>query len=251
MTENDRTLGPITIGPWKNKFCLEFSSADFVEEIGARDFIRAIGFGWAIRLRLPSRILKPIRSLSGHDSTSYGISLSNLGNGYDLFTVEFGPQTYDSSTSKSWSLLLPWKQWRHIRTSYYGRDGEHVFTAKHGTDFHIENDQRELCPKRQFEFEDFDGARIVAKTHIEEREWHRGEGWFKWLRLFFKPAIRRSLDIQFNQGVGPQKGSWKGGVLGHSIDMLPGESQESAFRRYCQVGLTRKHKCVLKFLREL
>ena len=33
--------------------------------------------------------------------------------------------------------------------------------------------------------------------------------------------------------------TWMGGAIGHSIDMLPGELHEAAFRRYCdQKGLT-------------
>ena len=32
---------------------------------------------------------------------------------------------------------------------------------------------------------------------------------------------------------GSKKGSWKGGTIGHGIDMLPGELHEGAFRRYC------------------
>lgn len=46
-------------------------------------------------------------------------------------------------------------------------------------------------------------------------------------------AVRRSLDIQFSGETGTRKGSWKGGTVGHSIDMLPGELHEAAFRRYC------------------
>jgi hypothetical protein len=41
------------------------------------------------------------------------------------------------------------------------------------------------------------------------------------------------LDIRFSEETGRRKGSWKGGTLGHGIDMLPGELHEAAFRRYC------------------
>jgi hypothetical protein len=52
-------------------------------------------------------------------------------------------------------------------------------------------------------------------------------------------TVRRSLDLQFSAEVGKRKGSWKGGTIGHSIDMMPGELHEAAFRRYCaQQGLT-------------
>ena len=91
----------------------------------------------------------------------------------------------------------------------------------------------ESCPSLSFEFDDFDAERIVAKTRIDEREWRFGEGWFKWLSLFRRPKVIRSLDIRFSSETGRRKGSWKGGTIGHSIDMLPGELHEAAFRRYC------------------
>jgi hypothetical protein len=95
------------------------------------------------------------------------------------------------------------------------------------------------CPAPRFDFLDFDGERITATTRIEEREWRLGEGRFKWLSIFRRPKVCRSLDLQFSSEVGRRKGSWKGGTIGHSIDMLPGELHEAAFRRYCaKEGLT-------------
>ena len=81
--------------------------------------------------------------------------------------------------------------------------------------------------------DDSDGSLVVASTHIEEREWRLGTGLFRWLSWFVKPKIRRSLSIEFSSEVGPEKGSWKGGLMGTGIDMLPGELHEAAFRRYC------------------
>ena len=57
---------------------------------------------------------------------------------------------------------------------------------------------------------------------------------FKWLSWFVAPKISRSLMLQFQKETGRRKKSWKGGTVGHSIRMLPGELHESAFRRYCQ-----------------
>jgi len=105
-------------------------------------------------------------------------------------------------------------------------------------------------PKACFEFEDYDGKKIVAATHIEEREWKRGTGWFKWLSLIWSNKVSRSLDIRFSEEVGPEKGSWKGGTLGHGIEMLPGELHEAAFRRYCeQEHRAKSRKFRIKFLK--
>lgn len=167
----------------------------------------------------------------------FGFSLSNMGNGYDFLQIFYGPQTHDSSTTKSWSKHLPWKQWRMVRHSLYTPDGDHFYTQKNFRELFAKQDE---CPTVAFGFEDYDGELIVATCRIEEREFHRGEGWFKWLRHFYPPMIRRSLDLKFSAEVGPEKGSWKGGTIGHGIDMLAGETPREAFQRYCQKDHERK-----------
>lgn len=161
--------------------------------------------------------------------------------------VFLGAQTHDSTTTKSWCKSLPWKQWRHVRHSMYGLSGEHHFTQldadrrKGGDHWEARQAAEKSCPVAKFLFRDFDGMFIVATARMEEREWHLGEGWFKWLSVFRKPRVHRSLDLEFSQEVGKDKGSWKGGTLGHGIEMLPGEDHEAAFRRYCAAGSTSKH----------
>lgn len=166
----------------------------------------------------------------------YGFSISD-----GFLNVSYGARTNDSDTDKHWGYFLPWMQWRHVRRSWYGPDGRHIETLRDTTDREERKEQWEwlrefekgLC-LTEFVFDDFDGQRIVASTHIEEREWRFGAGCWKWLSVFRKPRIHRSLDIVFSAEVGPRKGSWKGGTVGHSIDMLPGELHEAAFKRYCE-----------------
>ena len=152
--------------------------------------------------------------------------------------VFFGPQTHDSSTTRDWCTHLPWTQWRFVRESFYGLDGELLRTfsdreSRGWANISAKIEYEETVPKRTFSFRDYDGEQIEATTHIEEFEWRFGEGCFKWLSVFRKPKIRRSLDITFSKEVGRQKGSWKGGTIGHSIEMLPGELHAEAFARYC------------------
>lgn len=82
----------------------------------------------------------------------------------------------------------------------------------------------------------YDKSETIACVHIEEREWIRGK--WKWLRAILKhfPScvfIKRTLDIEFRDEVGSRKGSWKGGVLGCSHEMLPGESVGDCWKRFC------------------
>lgn len=240
LSDNDKNYGPLTIGTWHRSFTFYLRGGD-EDYCVVKSSLLIAGFGYAARLTLPD-ILK--------HSHQYGFSLSDMGNGYDFFQLFYGPQTYDSSTTKSWSKSFPWKQWRHKRTSLYRPDGTHFYTE--GKNFIEFMEAKERCPKTSYEFEDFDGQKIMANCVTEEREWHKGSGWFKWLSWFYKPWIKRSLDISFNSEVGPGKGSWKGGTIGHGIDMLDGETQEEAFRRYCNIP--HKHKgreYKLKFLRTL
>ena len=164
-------------------------------------------------------------------SREYGFTFSE-GN---LHTY-FGPQTHDSRTTKSRVFFLPWRNWRFIRHSLYDLEGKHFHTEYDGarSAWAAQTAIRDACPKTRFEFEDFDGQRITATAHIEEREWRFGTGVFRWLSWFRRSSVKRDLMIEFNAEVGPEKGSWKGGTTGHSIEMLPGELHDAAFKRYCE-----------------
>lgn len=158
----------------------------------------------------------------------------------DALHLSFGPQTNSSVDTKSKVFFLPWKNWRFIRQSWYGPTGQHIETLWETSDREVRSAQldwrlefEKKLVKTRFEIEDFDGQRIGVSTHIEEREWRFGTGAFAWLSLFRRRKIVRSLDIRFDKEVGKEKGSWKGGLIGTSIEMLPGELHEAAFRRYC------------------
>lgn len=261
LTDNDRHFWRFDLGErhtdWK-PLSLVLQSGDD-EYRGCALMIRA--FGWSLRLRLP-QVIKPyvIRHKAGWDAATverigrdwydeihpceYGFSLSD-----GFLQVFLGPQTHDSETTKSWSKFLPWTQWRFIRQSWFGLEGEHLRTDYETSSLTVRHAQwqaqyefEENMPKAAFEIEDYDGSRIKAKTHIEEREWRFGTGWFKWLSLFRSPKVRRSLDIEFDSEVGPEKGSWKGGLMGTGIEMLPGELHEAAFRRFCEQDQRGKYR---------
>lgn len=88
-----------------------------------------------------------------------------------------------------------------------------------------------------FEYQDpYDKTKTIARCNIEEREWVRGS--WGWLRAILKyvpgcRAIKREIEIQFRDEVGKEKGSWKGGVVGTSFEMLPGETMTQCWERFC------------------
>ena len=253
--DNDYYLGPLTFAkdrPSYRPWAVVLAS-------GCEDYpgasLRVSGFGRTAVLALPQWLLRPYREKVypkswgaetierlgrnwcwSIDPRQYGVSLSD-----GHLNVSLGRQTMDSSTEQRWSCFLPWTQWRHVRRSFYGQNGEHVATLPNTGKSYLGDKSRwereraiaDATPTLSFEFRDFDGEQITATTKIEEREWHFGTGWFKWLAWFRAPKVSRSLDLRFSAEVGRRKGSWKGGTIGHAIEMRPGELHEAAFRRYC------------------
>ena len=160
----------------------------------------------------------------------------------DFLLVYLGRQSMDSETEQNWSCFLPWVDHRFVRFSLYDLEGKHFWTQletpklnpeERRKAFVAEDAAKAEVPKVSFKFQDFDGEEIIATTHLQEREWWRGTKWCSWLSVFYRPIIRRSLDIEFSKEVGPRKGSWKGGTIGHGAVVQPGELHEAAFRRYC------------------
>lgn len=254
-SDNDRYFGPFTYAKAEGKHAYRHWAV-LLSSGGDEDgcSLRFSGFSRTLIIALPS-IIQPWRrkvypgnawdaatvARIGRDwyydtyPRKFGFSISSSGDvGESTFLhVSYGARTHDSRTDMDWGYFLPWTVWRHVRHSLYGADGNFCVTIPEKGNW---TDHRHLvakCPTKTFKFLDYDGESLTAKTRIEEREWRHGSGWFRWLSWFGKPMIRRSLDIEFSGETGRRKGSWKGGTVGHSIEMLPGELHESAFRRYC------------------
>lgn len=67
----------------------------------------------------------------------------------------------------------------------------------------------------------------TATVRVERRSW-RPRCLF-WTRLFEK--TRTTISVSFDQEVGEESGSWKGGTTGCSYELLPGETPEQCLRR--------------------
>jgi hypothetical protein len=265
-SKDNRHFGPFTLSKHSDEgyqpLGLMLDSGGDGDTAGQGCNVKLQAFGWTLICELP-QFIKPYELR--HKARSWdAATIERMGRDWwsEVFPreygftfgsestlhVHYGPQTHDSVTTKSRCFFLPWRQWRFVRKSWYGLQGEHLRTdIEHPSgkvrwlQWESQRAFESYMPKAVFEFQDYDGERIQATTHIEEREWRFGEGWFKWLSLFRKPRVSRSLDIKFSAEVGPEKGSWKGGTTGHGIDMLPGELHEDAFRRYCEQEQRAKH----------
>lgn len=261
FTDNDKSFGPLTYGrtswrPWR--MMLESHGGD---EGNPYNALTGYALGWAFRLWLP-RIVQPQRrkvqavywdaatvERMGQDwywneePREYGFSLSD-----GFFQFSYGIQPGDSTRDQHWSCFLPWTQWRFIRFSLYQPDGTHFYTELESErprsidGYKSQMEAESKVGKVFFKIRDFDGEEIVATIHVQEREWRFGTRWCSWLGWLRKPKIVRSLDIRFSSEVGPEKGSWKGGTIGHGIDMLMNETPEQAFRRYCKIEHRSKYR---------
>ena len=243
--------GPITIGrtTWRPWY-LVLSSGSRDDDNETSSNLTAYAFGYGLRIMLPN-ILQPLKI---KQTATYwdAATIERMGRNfyYEYFpcnygfclndghlSIKFGSDTGDSITTKYWGCFLPWTQWRFVRMSFSGLDGNEMWSGY--SSYKEQHAAKDATPKRFFVCNDFDGETIQATTLIEQREWLFGDGWFKWLSIFRPRRVRRSLDIAFNKETGRKKGSWKGGTLGHGIDLLPGELHEAAFRRYCaKYGMT-------------
>lgn len=259
-SDNDRHLGPFT---WSfsdyRPLTLMLSSWGGGQDDDLPCNLRLSWFFGTLIVALPP-ILKPHRSkvfpkwdeaTVGRLGRDYYWDIDERSYGFTVcdghLSVHYGRaggSSMDSSIEQRWGCFLPWTQWRHVRHSFYGLSGEHLYDesqeriGKLGTEawherWNARQARQDAVPTMVFAFKDFDGEDLKATSKIEEREWRFGEGWFKWLSLFRRAKIVRSLDLKFSGETGKRKGSWKGGTVGHSITMLPGELHEAAFKRYC------------------
>lgn len=215
--------------------------------------LRLRGFGHTVIVELPGLLLRPWREkhvAKYWDAATvermgrnwyYEIHPREFGFNYSggFLQVYFGPQTGDSTTEKLWCKTMPWWQMRTVRETLYGLEGEIYQQWKNprglaGSDhFEAYRTARDQQPKRTFRFLDYDGQEINATVRIEESEHRRGSGAFKWVGWLMKARVARYARIEFSAEVGPEKGSWKGGTLGHGREISAGVLHGQAFALYC------------------
>lgn len=135
---------------------------------------------------------------------------------------------------KKWKTVhMPWEMdW--VRTSTVLKNGDWFHETKgnrkkwDGNEYGSyewlkENQWQETHPY----IDKYDGTVVNATISIEEREWRpRGA---KWTSLF--ADTRKEIKIEFDQEVGKQKGSWKGGTVGCGYDLLPNETPLECLKR--------------------
>ena len=157
------------------------------------------------------------------DAPKWGISIHN-----NTVWIHRGGKGNMKGGSKWWTWYIPFltKEW--VRTSILLKGGiwEHE-TKGNRKDFYKEEWKEKQESWTYNYIDSYDGEVIPTTIYVDEREWR--PKWLKWTSLFAKKS--RSIDIHFSKEVGKRKGSWKGGTLGCSYELLPNELPIDCLKR--------------------
>jgi hypothetical protein len=180
-----------------------------------------------IRALAPRRVLSPnYPNTIVIDEGAFQIAV----HGGRLWFKVWGPT--DWTRSDPWwrrgvSVSINPFEWVHMRHEVRCADGSwQPYVGSWGRD--KQPDTRQTCeyPYRYIlkngEIQD-----RTATVFVDRMAWR--PKCLKWTSLFEKE--RQTIDVQFNDEVGEKSGSWKGGCIGCSYEMLPGESPEQTLRR--------------------
>lgn len=254
LAEDEKRWGPFIVAPsGTSTLAFYFNTSEYEEDGDIHHNHLWISiFGWIIVVQLPFWV-QPHR-VKVYPKTWDAATIARLGRnwywdctnrriGFSLtdnyFQLYYGAQTDDSKTERRKGWFLPWGEWTIEYSKFFHGDGTLHFVERHIKGRSVVGwDERhrilEALRPYQTKVKDYDGEVVGVKLHIEERKWNRGCKSFAWLKYVYKPMQRRTLQISFDKEVGRRKGSWKGGMIGSSIDMLPNETVMQAFVRYCE-----------------
>ena len=154
----------------------------------------------------------------------------------------YGIQYLSPSTQRKEKMKwdLPWTQYRQVLCQLFDKEG-YVFWSIHepSTDrsdphyFRKIFNAKSHCLKSSFLLRDFDDSEVLLYTHVERRIWKLGTGLFKWLSWFSKPKEQLVLVLEFDDFVGLDKHTRKGGMKVLEIPIHHSESQQEVVKRFC------------------
>ena len=245
LTNNDRKYGPFVYGTSENiGFSIRYDTGDGGDESFDHNSI-ILNFGkHVLMLKLPMLIKPYEKTIKYGDKTYTDLINREWSVGYfdKYIIVRYGVQDPSLDGSEKVKCFeLPWLAWTWVRKTVWDCEGNLLYVEKSGESFpklgynKLRNFRKleETCKKKQFQVLDYDGAPLTASVYVAEMEWHRGRKLFAWMKYFTKPLVCKYLEIEWSDERGPRKGDWKGGIVAESWDMLPNESIEDAFKRFC------------------
>lgn len=247
----------------KYNWCFIRFSSHLAEDDCIEDLRNTITIGWGPYYKkylLPFSIIKPLLDYHHYEKDSNGKDTDKIkwsvyvernyeikivkDEGYFTFDWNVGSDfLYNITKHKGYELWIWffWKQCTRCKQELLNLDGSLYkdITNIKNTDtldrYDIIKSYENSQPCIFFDVLDYDKEEIEVKARLERNTYSYGNTKFtKWLMKFFKkPHIYTSLDLEFNKEVGSRKGSWKGGTMGHAVDLLENEDPIEAFKRYC------------------
>lgn len=173
-------------------------------------------FGWHSMLRLPWKCKENILwreekkyGISVHDNTVFfhwGYDLK----GWDIPFVNYG-------------TAVRWER-------YCGPDDLFQMEDRLHWDEHYYRTDRKVMEPTTWTYnytDPYDGKVVPCRFWVEELEWR--PKWLRWTKRFAK--VRRFIEVEFSEEMGPRKGSWKGGTIGCGFNMLKGEHPMECIKR--------------------
>lgn len=144
--------------------------------------------------------------------------------------IHIGGKGNMNGGSKWWAIDAPWQSdW--MRTSVKRWDGGWENETKGNRKDFYKDIWKEVLWSQEYPFtytlKSGEVQNRIATVRVEEREWRWH--WFRWLPLTKK--IKRTIDVHFNDEVGEETGSWKGGTIGCGYELLENETPLDCLRR--------------------
>lgn len=198
-----------------NRFDLSYEVCGYFDN---RPRINICLFFFSLTLILPF----PNKWTDECDPPKWGIAFHN-----DTFWIYKGGEGNMGGGNKWITFNAPWQlQW--VRTSTWLTNGQW---------FHETKKNRHSDPPKELVFsavhpyeyrlKSGEVQKVDATISVEEREWRWH--WFNWLSLTKK--VRRTIEVDFSGEVGERAGSWKGGCVGCSYELLGNETPFECLKR--------------------
>jgi hypothetical protein len=155
------------------------------------------------------------------DSAAWGFNYHN-----DTIWIYIGGGGNFEGGKKWKTFEMPWAlNWYRTSILLNDETWEHEFKGSR-KDFHRSQwDEKKWCMRANYL--DDDDTLVGSKITMSEREWRRKGLMFT--TLFSK--VKRTIDVNFDEEVGPGKGSWKGGTIGTGYEIKPGENISDCLKR--------------------
>jgi hypothetical protein len=140
--------------------------------------------------------------------------------------------TFDGALWLRWGrryriVTMPWRDRVHIAHDVMRADGSWVpYVGIWENDKTPDGRHTETRPYRYL-LRSGEVQQCLATIHVERREWRLR--WLRWTRI--GADVHHYIDVAFSDEVGERSGSWKGGTVGCSYDLKPGETPVECLRR--------------------